>query len=157
MHRYAFARAAQEQETIKKRTVGCWIVLSLAGAVLLELCYRYFPASLTDFGMWWYPFILITPGLCLALSLLCLLIQRVCHWPVAVFQHIGNCSFEFYLTHLTVFSVITYCTTKGIFSPNNTFWCLTILICGLLAVLLRKFMGFLSSNLIKRTTYSKSV
>lgn len=152
-----FAKSAQEQDTIKTRTIVCWIGLFLAGALLLKLCYNYAPASLTDFGMWWYPFILITPGLCLAISLLCLLIQRVCHWPVALFQSIGNCSFELYLTHLTAFSVITYCTTKGIFYPNNTFWCFIILICCLLAFLLRKFIGSLSSHLVKHTTHSKSV
>lgn len=152
-----FAREAQEHDTIKGTSlIGC-IVFSVVGAVVLLFCYSSANETLANLGMWWYPFILITPGLCLALSLLCLLIQRVCHWPIAVFQHIGNCSFEFYLTHLTVFSVITYCTTKGIFFPNNTFWCLIILICGLLAVMLRKFMGFLSSHLVKRTTYSKSV
>lgn len=147
-----FAKEAQEHDTIKGTSlIGCF-VFSIVGAVILLFCRSFANEALTNLGMWWYPFFLITPGLCFALSLLCMWLQRFFSWPVTLLAGIGSCSFELYLTHLTVFTIIVYLRESGIYQPNNTFWCLTFLGCCLFAILLRKLMRLLDFLLRPRRT-----
>lgn len=140
-----FAKAAQEKHSIKFRTCFIWILIMLAGVTLLLFCNTYAHSTLTDWGLWWYPFILIIPGLCLSVSLLCLGVERIFRLPATILATIGNCSFELYLIHLTIYSVIFYLKENAIYLPNNTFWLFTIPACCVLAVFFHKGMTFWAS------------
>ena len=131
-----FAKAAQSKETMRLRSFLFWILLAVIGASILRCCDIYSHKSLTDFGLWWYPFLLIVPGLCFEISFVCLYIQRFCTFPLRILETIGNCSFELYLVHLTVFTCITYLIDNQIYQPNNTFWLGAVLFCCLLAICL---------------------
>ena len=102
--------------------------------------------------MFWYPFLLITPGLCIALSLLCMLLQRVVRWPISLLATLGSASFEMYMIHLTLFDGITYLREQDIYQPNNTFWCAAILLCCVLAVLLHKLIAWVESRFARPVT-----
>lgn len=136
-----FAKAAQEKPTVKLRTLVCWMLLILPGAAILLYCNSHAFDAFTTYGLWWYPFLLITPGLCIALSLLCLAIQRFCRWPIKILETLGGCSFELYLVHLTVYGFLTYLKESSIYQPNNTLWCGTVFACCILALGFRKAMN----------------
>ena len=136
-----FAKAAQEKPTVKLRTLVCWMLLILPGAAILLYCNSHAFDAFTTYGLWWYPFLLITPGLCIVLSLLCLAIQRFCRWPIKILEALGGCSFELYLVHLTVYGFLTYLKESSIYQPNNTLWCGTVFACCILALGFRKAMN----------------
>lgn len=147
-----FAKVAQEKHSIKIPAIFFWMLMALAGVALLLFCNTYAHSSLTNWGLWWYPFILIIPGLCLSISLLCLKLERILHWPTAGFAKIGNCSFELYLIHLTFYSVIFYLKENAIYLPNNTFWFFVILACCVLAIFFQRGITFLTSCLFNSRT-----
>lgn len=54
----------------KKVTVKQEITLygmALVGVCMIALCILKFPVVLSDYGMWWYPFVFIIPGFCMLL------------------------------------------------------------------------------------------
>lgn len=57
-------------EVDKKMSIKQEITLygiALIGVCTVVLCVFKFPLLLSDYGMWWYPFVLIVPGLCMLL------------------------------------------------------------------------------------------
>lgn len=69
---------------------------------------RRIPDYLWDYGLWWYPFILITPGL---VAMLCRLDARLesflpGRWFLAVLRKLGAASLEIYLIHVPVFEYL---------------------------------------------------
>ena len=57
------------------------------------------PGLLIDFGMYWYPFALMTPGLCVGLSALFHRVERATRW-FAPLRRVGQSSFEIYLINI---------------------------------------------------------
>lgn len=62
--------------TLTKRTVLALLSAMAAGIAILLLCYYRCHEYLYPYGLLWWPFILIVPGLCLLLSWLSMLV----HW-----------------------------------------------------------------------------
>lgn len=54
-----------ENKTLKQEIALYGI--AMVGVCMVALCILKFPLLLSDYGMWWYPFILIIPGLCMLL------------------------------------------------------------------------------------------
>lgn len=136
-----FAKTAQENPVLKARTIVGWAGLSVAGMVLLYLCNACVGVHMTDWGLWWYPFLLVVPGVCLVLSVLCLAMETLCRWPIALLTALGQSSFELYLIHITVNEGVTYLIEQDIYQPNNSFWCILIAGCCCVSVLLHKFLS----------------
>lgn len=96
------------------RSMAVYICIAAFGALALDACmdycYRTSPAYLWDYGLYWYPFLLITPGLCIAISLVMGLLERwkVGRWLVLVLTKIGDYSYEICLMHILVFDVLEY-------------------------------------------------
>lgn len=138
-----FSKSAQEKNSIAFRKAVGWIFLSIVGTTFLLFCNENVSNHLSDWGLYWYPFIFIVPGLCMLISLLCVLIQRYSRWPIYLFSNIGTCSFELYLIHITIFSFFD----QGYLpQTNNILWCAIIIFCCLFAVLLRKFIHHFIHN-----------
>lgn len=80
-------------DKVKRSTL---LILSAVGLVLglaaLELCLNRYPDTLTAYGTYWYPFVLIAPALCIGLSRL---MDRL---PgMGILQVLGGASFEIFL------------------------------------------------------------
>ncbi len=97
-------------------------VLAYAFAVVvgIMLLYAFFndPELKTmrwTHGLYWYPFILIAPGLCVVLSCIMMLIDKskATSWIVAMFSAIGKYSFEVYLVHLLIYDSVSYLVKSG--------------------------------------------
>lgn len=89
------------------RAVAKLIFLAL-GVACIYLFRRFFSEKLWSCGLYWYPFILITPGLCMLLSLLGMALDKskAGRLLVRLLSFLGKHSFELYLSHIVVFE---YC------------------------------------------------
>lgn len=97
-----------------EKKISCKMIISLAlmfvlGSSLLLIFYKFFFDFLWSYGLWWYPFILITPFLCLAMSFLFKLMEKSTFGNKInrLFSSIGDCSFEIFLVHIFLFEIAT--------------------------------------------------
>lgn len=94
---FYIARLARQGAVITRQGAIGLAIAFLIGSTVLTFCMRQYPEQLlTDLGLWWYPFLLITPGLCLGMSLV---LSRA---PLLnkILSTVGALSFEIYLMHL---------------------------------------------------------
>ena len=115
------------------------LTAAVAGLLLLRYFYAYQPDYLWFHGLYWYPFILITPGLCLLISALFHLTRRLppSRWLAAALAKAGECSFEMYLSHILCFDLYrTYLAPRGTFPDGNGAHLLVIAASAALAALL---------------------
>ncbi|MEA5014501.1 MAG: acyltransferase [Candidatus Limiplasma sp.] len=70
-----------------------------AGLAVLLLCFARYPELLNDYGMYWHPFALITPPLCLFLSFLLSKADKA-RRLFAPLRALGRASFEIYLLNI---------------------------------------------------------
>ena len=126
------------------------------GMVCMLLCYRFAPQHLWDWGLLWYPFLLITPGMCIAISLIAEKLNGfVPAKPVfRALDIIGRNSFELYLIHIFVNDIHEYLNDRSLITGNTSFvWAVNFagIILGTVALrlcsnALRKAMGRATSN-----------
>lgn len=85
--------------------LGAWarrllLILSFgAGLGALLLCFARYPELLNDYAMYWHPFVLMTPPLCLGLSFLMSKAGKACGL-LAPLRALGRASFEIYLLNI---------------------------------------------------------
>ena len=66
------------------------------GLAVLYLSFAKFPVYLNDCGLYWYPFILVTPPLCAGLAWLFQKASKAAKW-FAPLRYLGKASFEIFL------------------------------------------------------------
>lgn len=124
---------------IKLKKIHC-ITTFFAGTIgvlLLVFFIRYCETKLWVYGLWWYPFILITPGLCLLISIICGLLDKIKpgQFLLKVLNCIGNHTFEIYLVHILLFDIFNYCVKKEYLWNCNRNWILLLLLTGVASAL----------------------
>lgn len=80
----------------------------IIGWLSLFLFSKFFSDYLWGYGLYWYPFIFITPPLCIAISCVFMIIEK-CRFtkPISDFLSLcGDYSFELYLIHIPLVSLI---------------------------------------------------
>lgn len=85
-----------------------WILLSIIGIGLMYLCLHQSYLDLWHYGLYWYPFLLIAPGLSILLGLLG---SRLPKW----FGGLGDASFEIFLWHIGIYEFLLYRTGRNVF------------------------------------------
>lgn len=126
---------------IKYFSVIISFILMVVGFASLYIFKVNYSAICWSKALYWYPFLLITPGLCILISTLCaiLQVQKFTNYIVKVLLFIGQYTFELYLTHIFVFEVRDY-ALPDIKNENVAFvWMVSIIVTILLAFLLNKF------------------
>lgn len=107
-----------EDISFSPKEEGAFYFLGLLGWGVVYLVEATVPELLWNYGLYWYPFILIAPG---SIFLLCRLFDlldrikagRVCR---TIFEMMGICSLEIYLIHVKLFEAL-----KSV--RSNWFWC----------------------------------
>lgn len=82
------------------------VLAMMLGFVLVIMCIYRYPDTLWAYGTWWYPFLLITPGLCYVLAQIFEWMGRagkICLLPM---RWIGKASFEIYLIHIAAYEIV---------------------------------------------------
>lgn len=102
---------AVEKKVSKRQEITLY-GMAVTGVCVVALCVLKFPLLLSDYGMWWYPFVLIVPGLCMLL----VRILGIVKFIRGGVRFIGTASLEIYLIHIVV---IDYLETVNM---GNTIW-----------------------------------
>ena len=135
-----FARFCKKDGDLSGKTVLILSLISVIGMVLLWLSYHFFRDYLWAYGLHWYPFLLIVPGLCMLISYVFHGISkwRMGRFTASVLAVIGDYSFEIYLVHVMVFEIFKYLinTLKAI-DNSLLIWGAAILCTGIGSVGLR--------------------
>ena len=122
-------KLAMEDKSLNKLHCIVLIFACLLGGAIL----RYFVVNhnnlMSNYGMWWYPFILITPGLCLVICLLSCWIDKI---KVGSFllkgvSYVGNHTYEIFLMHLFVYTFIRHFIFHGYISGSYKTWFVAVL------------------------------
>lgn len=103
-----FAQMCMQSRRISRGCVIGACAAFLAGGFMLAVSFKYAPKYLWSHGLYWYPFVLLTPPLCMAISFCLLLLEKVnAARPLLRFLSLcGSYSFELYLVHALLFSLI---------------------------------------------------
>ncbi len=105
-----------------KKVIAPLFILFVVGAVFLKMVSSYLYVFLWDYGLFWYPFLFITPFLCITISGFSMLCEKTKqNWILNCFKFIGHISFELYLIHIFVFEEI-----KNSMILNNLQWMVVI-------------------------------
>ena len=93
---------------LSKKSIIMYILISIIGVATLMFFYTHYSKYMWSYGLYWYPFILITPGLCIIISIIFSYIdsKKIGKYINKFFNVIGNNTFEAYLTHIFLFSII---------------------------------------------------
>lgn len=116
-------------------------ILFLLGIILLFIFFRYYDQWLWNKGLSWYPFILITPFLCLMISTIInrlennKILYKLFKYPIKVLEKIGRCSFEIFLIHIFIIGEASILISK--FQIENT---LFINVCACVFSILLSFV-----------------
>lgn len=83
-----------------------WYLLMAAGVWILYAVFIYWPQYLYGYGLYWYPFVFITPGLCILLAkgFEAVGTGKIRDKLLSGVKEIGDASFEIYLIHIALFS-----------------------------------------------------
>lgn len=135
---------------LTKRAVFALLGGMAAGIALLLLFYYRCHEYLYPYGLLWWPFILIVPGLCLLVSWLSMLLERAAPIVIRVLRYIGGCTFEIYLVHAFVFYAARRAMEAGIFYGTDKRWLLITAASFLLAFLASAAASRISSYLTKK-------
>lgn len=103
-----FANACQRDKTINTWHIVGAVIIFVAGVFALFAAFRWATEYRWSHGLFWYPFILITPPLCVAGSALLVWAEKykVTKPLESVLSLCGDYSFELYLVHLLWFELI---------------------------------------------------
>lgn len=117
-----FTKYAKENASVSiiKLTIFAFGCLSL-GILILYIFNLFFDSYLWCYGLYWYPFILIAPSLCLLISILCKSFESLTIHPIKyILEELGNSSFSIYLWHaFYLIYLMPYWNTKNIISDSN--------------------------------------
>ncbi len=119
------------QSMISRREMVIQIFAAAAGVGWLLINEKFFFEKLWSYGLHWYPFILVVPGMCIAISCVAELMNRykIGQRIVSAVAAVGTHSLEIYLVHLLVFDVLEYMIRSRGLLPNTYFVWFGALVC----------------------------
>ena len=103
-----FADICEKGTLIDKRGIITLTIAFIFGLGSLLFAFLFANQYLWSCGLYWYPFILITPPLCLAISYISMILEKAKATSriVGFLSLCGNYSFELYLLHILMFAII---------------------------------------------------
>lgn len=103
-----FADVCQKDKTILSKHIVGATAMFVIGLLVLLSSYAIAPQLMWSHGLYWYPFIVITPPLCMAISYVLFHIEkiRILNPIINFLFTCGNYSFELYLVHIGFLSLI---------------------------------------------------
>lgn len=109
-----FADMCKRDKQIEKRDILGIVVAFVLGIVSLASFVVFAKQYLWSCGLYWYPFILITPPLCFVISCVSKILERtkVTKWIVDFLSLCGDYSFEVYLVHIPLIYILPVVIAK---------------------------------------------
>lgn len=135
-----FGRYCREDREIKFLHIVLLVIATVLGLGISLVVAVRFESLIWEYGLAWYPFLLVSPGACMLMSLAAREMERfaVGRLVVRTISKLGDYSFEIYLIHLGIFDVLMYAiSSNGLYAGNLT-WVLALLVTAVLCVILRR-------------------
>ena len=137
-----------QDQKVSKKMVALLGTALIFGLILLKYFHRtYDYVYLYRFGLWWFPFIFITPGLCFLISWFCeklsVINLKLSEIITGLLSYIGSISLELYLIHIYFLNVYN----KYYPEPEILIASAAILSSFAAAILLKKVSDFLKKIL----------
>ncbi|MRN56203.1 acyltransferase family protein [Paenibacillus monticola] len=128
------------------------IVMLILGLALLAVIQKYFTDYLWTFGLWWYPFIIITLPLCMFAAVFLQILSGLPSMKFRFLSFCGTHSLEIYLIHERVLKLATMIRQRQDINMNDL---LLNIICFILTLLLAIVLKKIVTGLISRFTQQK--
>lgn len=126
-----FAKMAKvEKEEIRSRSFVILFGITIVGIIFLRVLINFRFDDMWDKGYWWYPFILIVPGLCMFISLIGEKIKgiRIIDIIGKGIEWIGKYSFELFLLHIWFIDIYNMLVTRNLISNKRTDWMIIVVL-----------------------------
>lgn len=122
------------------------------GSILLYIAFEYAYKYMWSCGLYWYPFILMTPFICHIISLVSSLLvkNKIGSKFIHLVSYVGNYSFEIYLVHIFMFECLKKWLSNTNIEHKNIVYFLSFLFIIPWIMLLRFI-----SNFIRHIFYKK--
>ena len=146
-----FAKGCCRGEELKNweiAVLGAGVVLGIG---LLYVWGRWLPEYMWSYGLYWYPFILFTPGACVLMGLVFSWMEarKGFGWLLRGIEAVGRNSFEVYLVHVFLYEeVLRELDLSRLPVSQNLFWLGTIPAVALGCFLLKKAAGLVQNRLV---------
>ena len=127
-----YISSERDKIKINHKTIIALSGLLIIGVALLNRCLSFNWDTRWHYGLWWYPFILITPGLALLLALLLEKTSKACKHLQTILRSCGEASLE--LLIISEFIVIHSVELIEFTMPHGLFVFLSIIVSGVLAI-----------------------
>ncbi len=99
----------------KKWNIPAHILLVTAGgALIVKLCEKHGDIAMAEYGIWWYPWLVMALPMCVLVSLLFGIFKRVrlLKWISTLFAFLGSISLEIYLWQWLIMGYMVACLGK---------------------------------------------
>lgn len=106
---YLAKRSQESDDKITLKFMLIATVLSIISMAAFIVCYFKLHDELWNYGLWWYPFIITAPTICLYLSFICKQLEKKSAGRniLKAFSFIGSYTFELFLVHMFVFKEVS--------------------------------------------------
>ena len=148
-----YARFCRDGKELEKKSMFMLILATIIGVGMYFFFRFSFEDYLWKFGLYWYPFILITPGMCVVISIVMYKYEKYqwCMWLQKKLNMIGSYSFEIYLVHLLVFEITTYLIEVMHIIPNtNVTWIVSVAVVAMGCIILKRIVKKTVSGMVMR-------
>lgn len=132
-------RECKRGRALNRRLITALTCCMAVGIITLVVFVKYFEDLLRPWGLWWYPFILIVPGMVVLFSILLNSMQKLkaTAWISTLFSKIGEMSFELFLGHILCFGILGKMIEGNKAKDTAWLWMTALFISIVLAVLLK--------------------
>ena len=112
-----FAKLAKRGMEMPKHTLLYALLGVVIGDAILVCFMEFMKDKIRPWGLWWYPFIIIAPCICVIISFVSNVIEgnKIGCKILKITEKIGKMSFELLLTHLVIFDI-----TERLLSTANS-------------------------------------
>lgn len=141
-----FGYYIKNKKNINNLSIILFFLIMIFGFIILFVFINYLNKYLWVWGLWWYPFTIITPFLCLFLAYMLQLIKNKAYPILRFLSFWGTNSLEIYLFHVS-FILLFYHTWIKLYSNHLIIY---NIICLIITVLCAIIFRMIVDNIIKK-------
>lgn len=138
---FGYITKEQIDSKLSTQLTSLFLLLTPLAVVILFVSFKFYPTYLRPFSLFWIPFIIISPSLCIQLSTL---LERTPKIINNILSWVGNLSLELYIVHEYVNKQISEHLVNDV--DKKVIVLLVVFISFILAIALKQF----NNNIIKR-------